>query len=110
MQALCAYEWPGNIRELENVINHAVLLSEGAIIGVDDLKRAIFAPPAESPRAVDISKLTSLKDAVDDVVQVYEKELVQQMLVKHGFNKSQTARALAITRKTLAQKIEKYQL
>jgi len=110
MQALCAYEWPGNIRELENVINHAVLLSEGAVIGVDDLKRAIFAPPPEPKRAVDISKLTSLKDAVDDVVQVYEKELVQQMLVKHGFNKSQTARALAITRKTLAQKIEKYQL
>ena len=110
MQALCAYEWPGNIRELENVINHAVLLSEGAVIGVDDLQRAIFAPPPEPTRAVDISKLTSLKDAVDDVVQVYEKELVQQMLAKHGFNKSQTARALAITRKTLAQKIEKYQL
>ena len=110
LAALRAYDWPGNIRELENVINNAVLLSERGIIGVEGLKRNIVADDLEKQLAIDISKVTSLKDTIDEVVNSYEKQIIQQVLARNGYNKSQTASALAITRKTLAQKIEKYQL
>jgi two-component system response regulator AtoC len=110
IEALIAYEWPGNVRELENVVNNAVLLSERSIIGVDGLKRNIFSGAIENQLAVDISKVTSLKDAIDEIVNDYEKHIIHQFLRKHHYNKSKTARALSITRKTLAQKIEKYNL
>jgi len=110
MEALFAYDWPGNVRELENVVNNAVLLSERGIIGVDGLKRNLFSGAIENQLAVDISKVTSLKDTIDEIVNNYEKNIVQQFLLKNDYNKSKTARALSITRKTLAQKIEKYNL
>lgn len=110
MTALLAYDWPGNVRELENVINNAVLLSERGVIGVDSLKRQIFSGASETQPTVNLSKLTSLKEAIDDIVARYEKTIIQQVLCKNGYNKSQTARDLDVTRKTLAQKIEKYQL
>jgi len=110
MEALIAYDWPGNVRELENVINNAVLLSERGIIGVDGLKRNIFSGAIENQLAVDISKITSLKNTIEKIVNNYEKHIIQQFLLKNDYNKSKTARALSITRKTLAQKIEKYNL
>jgi DNA-binding NtrC family response regulator len=110
IDALISYDWPGNVRELENVINNAVLLSERGIIGVDGLRRNLFSGAIEDHLAVDISKVTSLKDTVDEIVSNYEKYIVQQFLIQNGYNKSKTARSLSITRKTLAQKIEKYHL
>ncbi len=110
LQALIAYDWPGNVRELENVINNAVLLSERGIIGIDDLKQNIFSQFREKPFRLNIEGVTSLKDSVEKIVEMYEKEIIQQFLQKNAYNKSKTARDLSITRKTLAQKIEKYRL
>jgi DNA-binding NtrC family response regulator len=110
INVLIAYDWPGNVRELENVINNAVLLSERGIIGVDGLKRNIFSGTTEDQFAVDISRITSLKDTIDDIVNNYEKQIIHQFLIRNNYNKSKTARELSITRKTLAQKIEKYHL
>lgn len=110
LKALSSYDWPGNVRELENVINNAVLLSERGIIGVDGLKKNVFAGVVENQLHIDISNIISLKDVVDAVVGDYEKHILQQFLRKNEYNKSQTARDLSITRKTLAQKIEKYNL
>ena len=108
--ALMAYKWPGNVRELENVVNHAVLLSERDIIGVDGLKRNVFDQTAVQALQIDIASITSLKDTMEQIVQQYEKTIIAQMLRQHQYNKSKTARALAITRKTLAHKIDKYNL
>jgi DNA-binding NtrC family response regulator len=110
MNVLIAYDWLGNVRELENVVNNAVLLSERGIIGVDGLKRNIFSGIIEDQFAIDISKITSLKGTIDDIVNNYEKQIIHQFLIRNNYNKSKTARELSITRKTLAQKIEKYHL
>ena len=110
LEALISYDWPGNVRELENVINNAVLLSEQGTIGVDGLKQNIFSEVLEKPLHLDIGRVGSLKDSVEEIVEMYEKEIIQQFLRKNAYNKSKTARALSITRKTLAQKIEKYEL
>ncbi len=110
MEALIRYNWPGNVRELENVINNAVLLSEKGIIGVDSLKKNIFSSTIENQLVVDISRVTSLKETIEEIINNYEKYIVQQFLIQNDYNKSKTARTLSITRKTLAQKIEKYHL
>ena len=110
LEALRAYDWPGNVRELENVINNAVLLSERGVIGVDGLKKNIFSGVVKEPQSIDFSKVRSLKDTIDGIVERYEKQIVQEFLHKNGYNKSKTARDLDITRKTLAQKIEKFGL
>lgn len=110
MAALISYDWPGNVRELENVINNAVLLAERGIIGIEGLKTNIFSGAKEAQLTVDISRVTSLKDTIDEVVSNYESYIIQQFLLKNDQNKSKTARELSITRKTLAQKIEKYRL
>jgi formate hydrogenlyase transcriptional activator len=51
MDALCRYHWPGNIRELQNVIERAVIISAGPVLSVDvaDLKFPKTGPPAEKP-------------------------------------------------------------
>ncbi len=110
LEALIAYDWPGNVRELENVLNNAVLLSECRTIGRNGLKQNIFSDAVEKPLRIDIEQVASLKETVEEIVETYEKEIIQQFLRKNKYNKSKTARELSITRKTLAQKIEKYRL
>lgn len=97
------YSWPGNLRELKNVIRRAVLLSKGAIITADLLPveiRGNFDPPRES-KAPEIFK-TSLENQ--------EKEIIQKALTETKYNKSKTAKLLGIDRKTLYNKMEKYGL
>ena len=110
IEALLAYDWPGNVRELENVVNNAILLSERGIIGVEGLKQNIFSGVVEKPQEIDFSKVSSLKETVDRIIERYEKQIVKEFLHKNDYNKSKTARDLDITRKTLAQKIEKFGL
>jgi DNA-binding NtrC family response regulator len=110
VETLRAADWPGNVRELENVVNQAVLLSEDETIGIDGLKQNLNSRLPEQSFPVDIRRGRSLQEAVAEVAEQQEKAIISQALVKHGGNKSKTARALAITRKTLARKIEKYRL
>jgi DNA-binding NtrC family response regulator len=79
-------------------------------VGIDGLKQNVFSGVIDDPIALDYARITSLKDATDEIVEKYEEAILRAFLQKNGYNKSQTARDLAITRKTLAQKIEKYQL
>lgn len=110
MQILMGYDWPGNVRELENVVNQAVLLSEDEMIEVKDLRKALFYGEEKEESQFNISNVTSFKKAMADIVESYEKKIIEHFLVKNNFNKSKTARDLAITRRTLANKIERYNL
>jgi two-component system response regulator AtoC len=119
MAALEGYDWPGNVRELENLVNQIVLLGENALTAWSALRGSISsgvtagAPggPAGSPCApVDPSGVTSLKDALETVVAHFERQIVRECLERNRGNKSRTARELAVTRRTLARKIEKYGL
>ncbi len=101
MNALMEYDWPGNIRELENTTERAVVLSTSDEIKLKDLiyhgigSDQSFLPPADG-------QFKSLKKV--------EKDYIQSALRAQNFNKSKTARILKIDRKTLYSKIKKYKI
>lgn len=95
VQALEAYSWKGNIRELRNVMERAVILSDGEAIRVADLPS-------------DIQEPVTLADAFS--LAAVEKEHIQKMLRHTGNNKAKTAQLLGIGVATLYRKLEEYQL
>ena len=104
MRALWDYNWPGNIRELQNLIHRYVA------VGDLDLERDLDrsgqpkdAAPSPSDEAFDAVPLK-------ECMQRYEKKLINKMLDRHKWQKTKVARLLGINRKTLFEKIRKYNL
>jgi two-component system response regulator HydG len=97
---LLQYDWPGNLRELNNVIKRMVLLSPGSVATLDAL-------PDEMRIAVHQSPLPSSSD-LKAINEVNEKTLIMETLIKVKYNKSQAAKLLNIDRKTLYSKMERY--
>jgi len=109
VKKISAYHWPGNIRELQNLINQAVLLSEGKEIRsfnfYDTMESSGTAPFFEEA----IGNGVSLNNAIEKVSAYYEKIILKDALARYG-TRTEAARALGITRKTLYRKIELYGL
>ncbi len=100
MQALIAYDWPGNIRELRNVLERSIILSEGDVISDRSLPQELAAAVAGSRRTP--QTVFSLEDM--------EREHIIRALEYCKGNRQHTAQALGIGRKTLYRKMEKYSL
>jgi DNA-binding NtrC family response regulator len=100
LQALVGYHWPGNIREMANVLERAQILAENHLITLDDLPEGIVesAPPASTPNA-DPRHLREV-----------ERRHVQHVLNDEKGNKVHAAKALGISRRALYRLIEKYKL
>ncbi len=102
MDALLKYEWPGNVRELMNVVERCVVLSTEDYIDEDDLP-FIFEDD-EDLIPIDSSSIISGDIPLEEV----EKATILHTLDSAGGNKSEAARRLGITRKTLHKKLKKY--
>ncbi len=98
--ALYNYSWPGNVRQLRNSIESAVVLGKGTSITVEDLP-----PNIRGDAGGDLLRLPVGASLVD-----VEKEVIRSTLAREGGNKSRTAEILGIGRKTLHRKIEEYGL
>jgi len=98
LDLMVRHDWPGNVRELENTMERLVVLSPGPYLKPADLVFAgtILSPAAETPDG------TSLKDL--------ERNHIIQTLQRCDGHKSETARALGIDRKTLREKLKRYDL
>ena len=97
------YDWPGNLRELKNVIKRMVLLTNGEIAEADTL-------PDEMLFSIN-NGLTTIRDTdLKAQNEVNEKKLIQKTLQDVNYNKSKAAKLLNIDRKTLYSKMERYGL
>ncbi|RDC65624.1 sigma-54-dependent transcriptional regulator [Adhaeribacter pallidiroseus] len=96
------YHWPGNLRELKNVVKRAVLLSPGEMAGLETLPEEMEQTIHEAPKT-DSPDLKALQEA-------NERELIYKTLQEVKYNKSKAARLLNIDRKTLYLKLAKYNL
>lgn len=101
MGALISFEWKGQVRELENIIERSVLLGDGEFITLDDLPRSV----RESNGDIDYDS-----DSLEDAVQTFEKHHILSMLKRTDGNKAEAARLLGIDPSTLYRKMERYQV
>jgi DNA-binding NtrC family response regulator len=109
MSALVSYEWPGNVRQLENVVERMVLLRAEGMIDVDDLP----ARMQKAARANDKAQALELpEDGIDlrDAVEQFENKLILQALERTGWNKNRAAAVLRMNRTTLVEKLKKKNL
>jgi two-component system response regulator HydG len=100
MDLMIRYDWPGNIRELENAIERAVLLCQGEYISPEDLPHAVQGAEGEELPGVAVPPGMTLKEV--------EREVIVQTLEETEGNRTQTARILGISRKTLQNKLKEY--
>jgi len=97
LQVIKNYHWPGNIRELENVINRLVVMTDGNLIEVPDL-----------PSLMRFSALRT--SGFDRPLAEVELEYISNVLASVGGNKTQASEILGIDRKTLREKLKKFKL
>ncbi len=100
MGAMMAYQWKGQVRELENVIERAVLLSDGDFLTLEDL-------PASFKKSSGSDDFQMDSDKLDEAIQVFEKHHIQSVLKRTEGNKSEAARLLGIDPSTLYRKMER---
>jgi DNA-binding NtrC family response regulator len=101
MAVLRSYNYPGNIRELENIVERAVALSTGEIIGVDDLP--------EDLREIEVFTISRDPGCMKSLSEM-ELEYIQWVLEQCGHNKSRAADLLGINRVSLYRKLKKSQI
>ena len=99
-ETLLRYDYPGNVRELENVIERAVVLTRDDVIGAGDLPLSLTA---REPEAGEAASLTA-------VVEGLERRLIRDALARAGGVQTRAAEALGISERVLRYKLQKYGL
>jgi two-component system response regulator HydG len=105
LAALEAYPWPGNIRQLENVMQHAVLVSAGP-----ELRREHLPQPLQDHAALCNGQGPAQGETLHHQRDLIERNVIQRALVNNGYSRSRAADALGISRVTLYKKMKKYGL
>jgi two-component system response regulator PilR (NtrC family) len=105
--ALMRYEFPGNVRELENILERAVALCEGRIISVEDLD---LPKSAHQEAIVDVAPGSMVLETgmtLENYMDEVEKRAIEQVLNKTRWNRTAAARELGITFRALRYKLKK---
>jgi DNA-binding NtrC family response regulator len=132
MQALMNYPWPGNVRELENVLQRSMVMAGGTLLQMEDLPPQVReAQPRREPRSTESSNGSSqaredcglsippdfltnmevpLANKMEQLAEIFEKELIINALEKNDGRRQPTADMLGISRKSLHNKMAKYEL
>jgi DNA-binding NtrC family response regulator len=99
-ECLTAYSWPGNVRELQNAIQRAALLSNGELILPEHLPARVRAVASTSAPASAVADAESLGEI--------ERQAIFLALRNHDFNRTETAKALGISRRALIYKLQRF--
>ncbi|OGF44949.1 MAG: hypothetical protein A2452_08695 [Candidatus Firestonebacteria bacterium RIFOXYC2_FULL_39_67] len=106
LRLLTSYNWPGNIRELKNLVERFVVMVDSELIDVSDFPLELLTNSGSGGLMNSGKELKLLKDMVDEV----EKEYIFKCLKKNNFNQTKTAKDLGIHRNTLLNKIKEKNL
>ena len=99
LERLCRYDWRGNVRELSNVLERAVLMSDVIALQAADIERVLPVGRAASP--------VGASPAIAETVAVAEREAIRGALRSTQGNKSRAARVLGISRKNLYERLRR---
>ncbi len=108
MDLLLKHPWPGNIRELENVMERSVILLRGEMVSERELPAALLSRAAACADAGRPEEQEGVEREAASRLAEIEKQTILQVLDECGGNKSEAARRLGITRRTLKLKLRKY--
>ena len=116
LQALMTCQWAGNVRELENAIERAVIIASGRQIELEDLPEAIGKTVLEERDRIKVERAsaasegrtTTIEVTVPSSMEEIERQAIEATLDYTKGDKSHAARALGIGRKTLYRKLEQY--
>ena len=104
MEAMLRYDWPGNVREVSNTVEHAVVLAEG-----ECLEMGLELLPPRMTHESATSSLPSVRPTAD-TLQRSEIDQILHAMRETGFNRTRAAALLGITRRKLQYRIDKYDL
>lgn len=108
------YPWLGNVRELANAVEHAVIMSTGYMIFVDDLPIGFQQEMIQDTAVVENNpKMTEQLDKpikLKESLKQYEKEIIERVLAIYQGNRIDTAKALGISRRALMYKLQEYSI
>jgi DNA-binding NtrC family response regulator len=102
LKALEDYSWPGNVRQLRNIIEKMVILATGERLTEEDIPEEIFTPNNSSPVESPVQASSTLAET--------EKSQILRAISEHNGNKSRAAEALGISRRTLHRKLNEWKI
>jgi two-component system nitrogen regulation response regulator NtrX len=104
MQAMQAYSWPGNIRELRNVVERLLLFSEGDMVTTATVQIALPSLPAQLPTAANMQ--APIAGALSDRVEQFERQVILDEIKRQNHHITNTAKALGLERSHLYKKCQ----
>ncbi len=107
MSVIMDYPWPGNIRELENMLERAVILASGSLIHAEDLP---IHPKGQTSQDWSADQVIPPGLKLNEVLEMVEKKMILNALAKTGHVQSHAAELLGIARNLLFYKIKKFKL
>ncbi|MBW1996788.1 MAG: sigma-54-dependent Fis family transcriptional regulator [Deltaproteobacteria bacterium] len=113
LKQLIEYDWPGNIRELRNVIEHMMIISRVNVLGVENLPTEIRGPEGVAVRSKIVEqtsrgRLPDFREAKKAVIEDFEKNYLLKVLDKNEWNISRSARELKMHRSSFQRMMRKY--
>ncbi|BCX87909.1 two-component system, NtrC family, response regulator PilR [Methylomarinovum tepidoasis] len=110
LEALCRYDFPGNVRELENILERAAALCEGEILDADDLHLPPPSAPVSGISPKDAPPLPEGPFSLEDYLGEIERRAILDALTQTRWNRSKAARRLGMTLRQLKYRLQKWGL
>jgi two-component system response regulator AtoC len=110
IDVLATGSWPGNVRQLQNFVERLVVLSDGPIIGAADVERELARERTLGRMSGPVGDRSRHEASLDDRRREAEKEAIRVALRRAGENRTVAARILGVSRRTLYNKLEEYEI